>query len=161
MLGCRREVRQVGGRVDVGVGATHRHPDDLGGVRREQRTEAAVTRQSRDERPAGRQQQILAAVAHKMAGPAMFAKLPGLMSQAASLVQTNFPAAKVADTVKFVQSVPSTNWDNYVLGPPYSVSTATAGASTSCLQLDKVATLSVKLFGSDSRYSGKKQGPTC
>ena len=110
---------------------------------------------------AGRQQEILAAVAHKMAAPAMFAKLPGLMGQAASLVQTNFPAAKVADTVKFVQSVPSANWDNYVLGPPYSVSTASATASTSCLQLDKVATLSVKLFGTDSRYSGKKQGPTC
>jgi hypothetical protein len=63
--------------------------------------------------------------------------------------------------VDFAQSVPSANWDSYVLGPPYSVSSATASASTSCLQLDKVAPLSVKLFGKDSRYYGKTQSPTC
>ncbi len=110
---------------------------------------------------AGRQQQLLTAVAHKMASPAMITRLPDLMSQAASLVSTNFPSSKVADMVAFVQSVPSTNFDSYVLGPPYSVSSATASASTSCLELDKVATLSVKLFGQDSRYYGKTQGPTC
>jgi len=110
---------------------------------------------------AGRQQQVLAAVAHKMATPAMAAKLPALMGQAASLVQTNFPASRVADMVDFAQSVPAANWDNYVLGPPYSVSSATATASTSCLQLDKVAVLSVALYGADSRYYGKKQAPTC
>jgi polyisoprenyl-teichoic acid--peptidoglycan teichoic acid transferase len=110
---------------------------------------------------AARQQQVLSAVAHKIATPAMFGQLHDLMGQAASLVQTNFPASQVADTVKFAQSVPAANWDNYVLGPPYSVSSATATASTSCLQLDKVAVLSVKLFGTDSRYSGKNQPPTC
>ena len=110
---------------------------------------------------AGRQQQVLAAVAHKMATPAMAVRLPDLMSQGASLVKTNFPASRVADMVDFAQSVPSANWDSYVLGPPYSVSSATASASTSCLQLDKVAPLSVKLFGQDSRYYGKTQPPTC
>ena len=52
-----RENRQVRGRVDVRVGAAHGHPDDPGGIRGEQRTEAAVAGQSRDVRPAGRQQQ--------------------------------------------------------------------------------------------------------
>ena len=110
---------------------------------------------------AGRQQQVLTAVAHKMATPAMAVRLPDLMSQGASLVKTNFPASRVADMVDFAQSAPSANYDNYVLGPPYSVSSATSTASTSCLQLDKVAPLSVKLFGSDSRYYGKTQPPTC
>jgi LCP family protein required for cell wall assembly len=40
-------------------------------------------------------------------------------------------------------------------------STATATAATSCLDLGKVATLSVKLFGTESRYYGKKQPWTC
>ena len=110
---------------------------------------------------ASRQQQILTAVARKMATPAMLLKLPSLMNQAASLVDTNFPASKVADVVEFTQSVPSANYDNYVLGPPYSVSTATSTASTSCLQLDKVAPLSIQLFGENSRYFGKTQAATC
>jgi hypothetical protein len=63
--------------------------------------------------------------------------------------------------VEFAQSVPSDNYANYVLGPPYSVSTATATAATSCLDLGKVAPLSVKLFGTDSRYYGTKQPSTC
>ena len=110
---------------------------------------------------AGRQQQVFVAVAHKMATPAMAVRLPDLMGQAASLVKTNFPASRVADMVDLAQSAPSANYDNYVLGPPYSVSSATSSASTSCLQLDKVAPISVKLFGSDSRYYGKTQPPTC
>jgi LCP family protein required for cell wall assembly len=110
---------------------------------------------------AGRQQQVFVAVAHKMATPAMAVRLPDLMGQAASLVKTNFPASRVADMVDLAQSAPSANFDNFVLGPPYSVSSATSSASTSCLRLDKVAPLSVKLFGSDSRYYGKTQPPTC
>lgn len=110
---------------------------------------------------AGRQQQLLVAAAHKMAAPSMLGRLPDLMNQAASLVRTNFPASRVADMVDFAQSVPLSNYDEYVLGPPYSISTSTATASTTCLQLDKVAPLSVKLFGTDSRYYGKTQPPTC
>jgi polyisoprenyl-teichoic acid--peptidoglycan teichoic acid transferase len=110
---------------------------------------------------AGRQQQLLVAIGRKMATPAMFARLPELMRQAGSLVKTNFPSSRVADMVDFGQSVPAANFDKYVLGPPYSVSTAKSGASTSCLKLDKVATLSIQLFGADSRYYGKTQAPTC
>ena len=110
---------------------------------------------------AGRQQQLLVAVAHKMSTPAMFVQLPSLMAQAGSLVTTNFPASQVADMVDFAQSVPTSNYDSYVLGPPYSLSKSTATAYTSCLMLDKVAPLSVQLFGTDSRYYGKSQAPTC
>jgi polyisoprenyl-teichoic acid--peptidoglycan teichoic acid transferase len=111
---------------------------------------------------AGRQQQLLKAVLHKVGTPAVALKLPDLMSQAASLVSTNFPASRVADMIDFAQSVPASGFDSVVLSPPaYSVSNATASASTTCLELDKVAPLSVKLFGSDSRYSGLTQPPTC
>jgi anionic cell wall polymer biosynthesis LytR-Cps2A-Psr (LCP) family protein len=110
---------------------------------------------------AARQQEVLTSVAQKMATPAMLAKLPDLMNAAGSSVTTNFPASGVPDMVEFAQSVPKANYTSVVLGPPYSVSTATATAATSCLDLAKVAPLSVKLFGTMSRYYGTKQPSTC
>ena len=110
---------------------------------------------------AARQQEVLTSVAHKMASPAMLTQLPALMDAAGSSVTTNFPASQVPDMVEFAQSVPSANYTSVVLGPPYSVSTATAAAATSCLDLAKVAPLSVKLFGTTSRYYGVKQPSTC
>lgn len=110
---------------------------------------------------AGRQQQILIALEHKMATPGVVVNLPSWTQQAGSLVRTDFPASQVADMVAAGQNIPPENFDRYVLGPPYSVSSATAGASTSCLKLDKVAALSIQLFGKTSRYYGKTQPPTC
>jgi LCP family protein required for cell wall assembly len=110
---------------------------------------------------AGRQQQLLVALEHKMSTPSVVVNLPNWTQQAGSLIRTDFPASQVADMVAAGQKIPPANVDQYVLGPPYSVSSATATASTSCLMLDKVAPLSVKLFGRDSRYYGKTQAPTC
>jgi LCP family protein required for cell wall assembly len=110
---------------------------------------------------AGRQQQLLVALEHKMATPSVLVNLPNWTQQAGSLVRTDFPASQVADMVAAGQKIPPENIDRYVLGPPYSVSSSTATASTTCLMLDKVAPLSVKLFGQDSRYYGKTQAPTC
>jgi LCP family protein required for cell wall assembly len=110
---------------------------------------------------AGRQQQLLVALEQKMASPSMLLQLPQLTSTAGSLVHTNFPADQVADMVSAADSIPAGNYDRYVLGPPYSVSGTSSTAYTSCLKLDKVAALSVQLFGKDSTYSGKQQPPTC
>jgi len=110
---------------------------------------------------AGRQQQLLGALVRKMATPAMLPRLPGLEKIAMSLVRTNFPASRIADMVALSQSIPAANYDKYVLGPPYSVSSSTSTAATSCLKLDTVAPLSVQLFGAVSRYYGKTQAPTC
>jgi LCP family protein required for cell wall assembly len=110
---------------------------------------------------AGRQQQLLVALEQKMSSPSMLLQLPQLTSTAGSLVHTNFPADQVADMVSAADSIPAGNYDRYVLGPPYSVSGTSSTAYTSCLKLDKVAALSVQLFGKDSTYSGKQQPPTC
>jgi hypothetical protein len=77
------------------------------------------------------------------------------------MVHTNFPADQVDDMVQAADTIPATNYDRYVLGPPYSVSGTSTTAYTSCLKLDKVAALSVQLFGKDSRYYGQKQAATC
>lgn len=63
--------------------------------------------------------------------------------------------------VQAADKVAADAYDRYVLGPPYSVSGTSSTAYTSCLKLDKVAALSVQLFGKDSRYYGKKQPATC
>jgi polyisoprenyl-teichoic acid--peptidoglycan teichoic acid transferase len=110
---------------------------------------------------AARQQQVLGAMVKKMSSPSTYLMLPNLLGQAQGVVKTNYPASSVADMIDYVKSVPADNYDRYVLGPPYTVSTATSGASTSCLKLDKVAPLSIKLFGQDSRYYGKTQAATC
>jgi LCP family protein required for cell wall assembly len=110
---------------------------------------------------AGRQQQLLIALEHKMATPSVVVNLPTWTQQAGSLVRTDFPASQVADMVAAGENIPADHFDRYVLGPPYSVSSATASASTSCLRLDKVAALSIQLFGQASRYYGKTQPPTC
>jgi LCP family protein required for cell wall assembly len=110
---------------------------------------------------AGRQQQLLVALEQKMSSPDMLLKLPTLTAQAGTLVHTDFPADQVDDMVIAADKIPADGYDRVVLGPPYSVSGTSSTAYTSCLKLDKVATLSVKLFGEDSRYYGKKQGPTC
>lgn len=110
---------------------------------------------------AGRQQQLLLALEHKMSSPSVIVNLPSWTQQAGSMIRTDFPASQVADMVAAGQKIPAENFDRYVLGPPYSVSSATANASTSCLMLDKVAALSIKLFGQDSLYFGKTQRPTC
>jgi LCP family protein required for cell wall assembly len=115
-----------------------------------------------DYKRAERQQQLLVALARKMGDPAMAGRLPDLMGEAGALIKTNFPASGVADMVDLAQSIPSSSFDKYVLGPPYSVSTTkSGGASTSCLRLDRVAALSVKLFGADSRYYGNPQPASC
>ncbi|MGD0861190.1 MAG: LCP family protein [Candidatus Limnocylindrales bacterium] len=110
-----------------------------------------------------RQQQVMIALEHKMASPNMIVQLPTLMQTLGSSVRTNFPANQVADMVALGDQIPSSNITEIVLGPPYSDTgiAAAVGVSTSCLRLDKIATLSVQLFGDDSRYFGKKQADTC
>jgi hypothetical protein len=98
-----------------------------------------------------------------MSSPAMFAKIPQLMETLGSSVRTNFPAGQVADMVARGADIPSSSITQVVLGPPYSDlgTGAEQGVSTTCLRLDKIAALSVELFGDDSRYFGKTQPNTC
>ena len=112
-----------------------------------------------------RQQQVLVALEHKMASPDMVIQLPTIMQTLGSAVRTTFPPGEVADMVAFGDQIPSSNITQVVLGPPYSDTGLGAkfhiAISTTCLRLDKIAALSVQLFGQDSRYYGKKQPNTC
>ncbi len=106
---------------------------------------------------ASRQQQVLVDLLHKMAQPSQILALPDLISTVGSSVATNFPADQLADFVTKGQAVPSGNFKQVVLGPPYTLTNVNNvnSASTTCLINAKVAALSVQWFGSDSTWFGK------
>ena len=108
-----------------------------------------------DWKRASRQQQVLVALLHKMASPAEVLALPGLISTLGSSITTTFPANQVADFVAMGQNVPSKNFSQVVLGPPYSITGISTVTASTCLLNAKVAALSIQLFGQDSLWYGK------
>jgi|ERR1035437_166478 LCP family protein required for cell wall assembly len=105
-----------------------------------------------------RQQEVLVSLLHRMSQPSQLLNLPTIISTLGSNIATNFPAQSVADYVGFGQNVPSGNFNQVVLGPPtYTILNVNHvdSASTTCLLNDKVAALSIQLFGKDSTWYGK------
>jgi hypothetical protein len=70
-----------------------------------------------------------------------------------SSVSTNFPAGQLADYVDVGQSIPTQNFQQVVLSPPYSIINSNG---SSCLLNYRVAELSIQLFGKDSLWYGKR-----
>jgi len=108
-----------------------------------------------DWKRSSRQQQVLIALLHKMAQPSQILALPSLLKTLAASVETDFPANQVADYVALGQDVPSGNITQVVLGPPYTITGISTQTASNCLLNDKVAALSVQLFGKDSLWYGK------
>jgi polyisoprenyl-teichoic acid--peptidoglycan teichoic acid transferase len=108
-----------------------------------------------DWRRSSRQQQVLVALLRKMSSPSQILKLPSLVRLMGSSVVTNFPAGQLADYVSMALSVPSENITQVVLGPPYTVTGTSITNSANCLLNDKVAALSIQLFGKDSIWYGR------
>src|ERR1035437_3148422 len=102
-----------------------------------------------------RQQEVLVDLLHKMSQPGQLLNLPKLISTLGSSVTSNFPANQVADYVAMAQNVPSQNFKQVVLGPPYTILNITTVNAATCLLNDKVAALSVQFFGQDSLWYGK------
>jgi LCP family protein required for cell wall assembly len=104
---------------------------------------------------AERQQEVLKNVEKYVTSAAMIPQLPTLLSLAGANVSTNFPLKTAKNYVKLGQKAV---FDGCVLGPPYSwhpSSDSTGGLWTSRLDLNRVASLSVQLYGKDSLYYGQ------
>lgn len=101
-----------------------------------------------------RQQEVLVSLLHKMAQPSEILNIPSLLSTLGSAVTTNFPAGLVADYVAIGQNVPSDHFAGFVLSPTDGYSEYLPSGAL-CLFNARVAALSVKLFGTDSLWSGK------
>jgi hypothetical protein len=89
-----------------------------------------------------------------MAQPSEILNIPSLLSTLGSTVTTNFPAGQVADYVAIGQNVPSDHFTGFVLSPSAGYSEYLPSGAL-CLFNARVAALSVKLFGTDSLWSGK------
>jgi len=112
---------------------------------------------------AARQQQVLSALRKKLVSPQVIAKLPDLIAAVGSSVRTNYPVDKVADLLTLAGKVTDETTTKKVLGPPYALhppSNTTGGIYTLKIDFDRLARLSIELFGADSRYNDAATAPT-
>ncbi len=108
---------------------------------------------SSDYARSSRQQDVLIALARKVVTPEVVPQLPELLSLAGSTLATDFPMKNARNFVSAFRRVGTPT--QCVLGPPYSYhpdSSTTGGSWTSRLDIDRVAGLSVYLFGRESLY---------
>ena len=93
----------------------------------------------------------------------MIAKLPQLIEAVGSSVRTNYPVDKVADLLTIAGQVSDETTTKKVLGPPYALhppTNTTGGIYTLKIDFDRLARLSIELFGANSRYSDEASAPT-
>jgi LCP family protein required for cell wall assembly len=111
---------------------------------------------SSDYARSSRQQDVLIALARKVATWEIVPQLPAILSLAGTTIATDFP-------MKYARNFPSAfrrvvTPVQCVLGPPYSYhpdTSTTGGTWTSQLDINRVAGLSVYLFGRESLYYDK------
>jgi LCP family protein required for cell wall assembly len=104
---------------------------------------------------ARRQQEVLLALAKKMTTPAMLPKIPQLIGVAGDTLRTNFPSERVSEMLGMLVGIDGANVTQVVLGAPYSYhppNGQTGGIYTLRIHMDRLAALSVKVFGSESTY---------
>jgi LCP family protein required for cell wall assembly len=110
---------------------------------------------------ARRQQQVIVSLRNRMTQPALIQRLPEILRVAGRTVRTDFPADQVDEFVALGREIGDDRIQQVVLGPPYAYR-PTVPRSTYVLLLDfeKVATLSIELFGTDSDYHPVHTGAT-
>ena len=110
---------------------------------------------------ARRQQGLLTALKAQLTRPENLANLPAILAALANAVQTTYPADGVPDLLLLAKQIPESGVTGYVLGPPYAKQPA---VSTGTYQLiideSKFAALSIRLFGSESRYASPSSSPS-
>ncbi len=105
---------------------------------------------------ANRQQGMLVSLKSKLLSAGNLPKFNTILSIAAKSVGTDFPLKTAKNYVKSVQQVKKISM--CVLGPPFSIhpsTTETGGKWTSYLDMNRVAAMSVSVFGEDSLYYGQ------
>jgi LCP family protein required for cell wall assembly len=102
---------------------------------------------------ARRQQQLLIALEHKLADPAMLPKLPQLLDDATRTITTSFPPDRLSEMLAIGRSIDDSKITRKVLGPPYALRDMTALDYRLLIVPAKLAELSIALFGADSRYA--------
>lgn len=105
---------------------------------------------------ARRQQQLLVALRDRLTDASLLLKLPSIITTASQLLRTNFPQDRVSEMLTLGQKVNGKDVINqFVLGPPYAVNppVGTPGGYQLILDMNRIAKLSIALFGVDSSYA--------
>lgn len=108
---------------------------------------------------ARRQQQLLVALQRKLSDPAMLPSLPGLLDDATRTITTSFPSDRLADMLAIGRSFGDDQIVRKVLGPPYALRDPKAADYRLVIVPEKLAALSIELFGADSRYFASSEAP--
>ena len=113
---------------------------------------------------ARRQQQLLGAVRQALLTPANIARLPEIVATVGGLVHTNFPDDQRDELLRLASQVQDDPSGQYVFQPSYWAThlnrNQTGGRSVSFLNIDRVAGLSMDIFGDKSLYSSGGAAPS-
>jgi LCP family protein required for cell wall assembly len=105
---------------------------------------------------ARRQQQLLVALRVRLTDPTLLPRLPSIIDAGSRVVKTNFPRERLDEMLTVAQSIEGEEGiTRVVLGPPYAKNppAGTPGGYQLVLDMERLAKLSIELFGSDSRYA--------
>ena len=106
---------------------------------------------------ARRQQQVVRALAQRMASPDMIPRLPGLLDLMAELARTNVKPSQLPALLPILMGSSNAEAEHIVLQPSEFARrlppSETGGLYMTQLRMSKVAELSRRLFGEYSRYS--------
>lgn len=103
---------------------------------------------------ARRQQQVLLALRKQLTTPEMLPKITELVKVAGDTIRTNFPSDRIGEMVDLAAGVDNDSVRSVVLGPPYAHNPkSTDGIYRLELNMDRLAKLSIEIFGAASAYN--------
>lgn len=108
---------------------------------------------------AERQQQVLSALRKEILKPQNIANLPDIVEAMSQVISTDFPPAQIDQLVQLADQVQSEVSQSWIFGYPewaqHLRQRETCGRSVQFLKMDKIAALSIELFGDKSLWNGK------
>lgn len=105
---------------------------------------------------ARRQQELLVALRARLTDPTLLPQLPAIIEAGSNTVRTNFPRDRLQEMLAVGRAIESDDGiRRVVLGPPYAKNppAGTPGGYQLVLNMERLAKLSIDLFGADSRYA--------
>jgi polyisoprenyl-teichoic acid--peptidoglycan teichoic acid transferase len=105
---------------------------------------------------ARRQQQLLVALRARLTDPPLLPQLPTIIEAGSNTMRTNFPRERLQEMLAVGRAIESDDGiRRVVLGPPYAKNppAGTPGGYQLVIDMDRLAKLSIELFGTDSRYA--------
>jgi len=103
---------------------------------------------------ARRQQQVLLALRKQLTTIEMLPKITDIVEVAGDTIRTNFPSDRIEEMIQLASGVDNDSVRSVVLGPPYAKNPKNNdGIYRLELDMDRLARLSIEIFGDASAYS--------